>query len=122
MPKPPARRSSPQEIAQFLQKSTTIASFVGQQPRLLFAMDATASRQPTWNQASQLQREMFQTRGVAATLAVQLCYYRGFAEFSASRWLTDSARLARLMEKVQCEGGPTQIVRVMLRLNTAKPP
>jgi len=113
MPKPPARRSSPQEIAQFLQKSSAIAHFVEQQPRLLFAIDATASRQPTWDQASQLQREMFQTRGVAATLAVQLCYYRGFAEFCASRWLTDSAQLARLMEKVQCEGGHTQIVRVL---------
>jgi hypothetical protein len=113
MPKPPARRSSPQEIAQFLQKSTAIARFVEQQPRLLFAIDATASRQPTWDHASQLQREMFQTSDVAATLAVQLCYYRGFAEFSASRWLTDSAQLTRLMERVQCEGGHTQIVRVL---------
>jgi len=113
MPKPPARRSSPQEIAQFLQKSTAIARFVEQQPRLLFAIDATASRQPTWDQASQLQKEMFQTSGVAAKLAVQLCYYRGFAEFRASRWLTDSAQLARLMERVQCEGGHTQIARLL---------
>lgn len=113
MPKPPARRSSPQDIAQFLQKSTAIARCVERQPRLLFAIDATASRQPTWDQASQLQKEMFQTSGVVATLAVQLCYYRGFAEFSAGRWLTDSAQLARLMERVQCEGGHTQIARLL---------
>ena len=113
MPKPPARRSSPQEIAQFLQKSTAIARFDKQQPRLLFAVDATASRQPTWDQATQLQQEMFCARGKVASLAVQLCYYRGFAEFSASRWLTDSAQLARLMGRVRCEGGHPQIARLL---------
>ncbi len=94
MPKPPARRSSPQEIAQFLQKSSAITHFVQQQPRLLFAVDATASRQPTWDQARQLQQAMFQTSGVAATLAVQLCYYRGFAEFQRQP-LADRERTAR---------------------------
>jgi hypothetical protein len=113
MSKPPARRSSQQEIAQFLKKSSAITHFVQQQPRLLFAVDATASRQPTWDQARQLQQAMFQTSGVAATLAVQLCYYRGFAEFSASRWLTESAQLAQLMGRVQCEGGHTQIARML---------
>ncbi|MEZ7943271.1 MAG: VWA domain-containing protein, partial [Halioglobus sp.] len=97
MTKPPARRSSSQEIAQFLQESRTITQFVDKQPRLLFAVDATASRQPTWNRARQLQQEMFQVSGKVTALAVQLCYFRGFGEFRASRWLTDSAELARLM-------------------------
>jgi hypothetical protein len=113
MAKPPARRSSPQDIAQFLQKSSAITQFVAQQPRLLFAVDATASRQPTWDHACRLQQEMFQTSGVAATLAIQLCYYRGFVEFCASRWLTDSAALAQLMGQVRCEGGHTQIARLL---------
>ena len=113
MAKPPARRSSSQEIAQFLQKSRTITEFVEKQPRLLFAVDATASRQPTWDRASQLQQEMFQASGKVAALAVQLCYYRGFGEFHASPWLTDSAELARLMGRVQCEGGHTQIARLL---------
>jgi len=113
MPKPPARRSSPQEIAQFLKKSTSIARLVEQQPRLLFAIDATASRQPTWDQATRLQQEMFRASDTVASLAVQLCYYRGFAEFNASRWLPDSAQLARLMGRVRCEGGHTQIARLL---------
>jgi hypothetical protein len=113
MAKPPARRSSPQEITQFLQKSRTITEFVDKQPRLLFAVDATASRQPTWDRASHLQQEMFLASGKVASLAVQLCYYRGFAEFQASRWLTDSTALARLMGQVQCEGGHTQIARLL---------
>lgn len=75
MSKPPARRSSSQEIAQFLQESRTITQFVNDQPRLLFAVDATASRQPTWDRARQLQQQMFQVSGKVATLAVQLCYF-----------------------------------------------
>ncbi len=113
MTKPPARRSSSQEIAQFLQKSRTITQFVDKQPRLLFAVDATASRQPTWNRARQWQQKMFHVSGKVTTLAVQLCYFRGFGEFRASRWLTDSAELARLMGLVQCEGGRTQIARLL---------
>ena len=113
MAKPPAQRSSAQEITQFLNKSKSIARFVGEQPRLMFAIDATASRQPTWDQACHLQREMFTTGTRPGALAVQLCYYRGFADFQATRWLTDSATLARLMGRVQCEGGHTQIARLL---------
>jgi len=113
MAKPPSRRSSSQEIARFLHQSKAIAQFVDKQPRLLFAIDATASRQPTWNSARRLQQEMFRATDKIATLSVQLCYYRGFQELSASRWLTDSAQLAQLMGRVQCEGGHTQIARLL---------
>lgn len=113
MAKPPAERSSPQEITQFLQKSRAIAQIAERQPRLMFAVDATASRQPTWNHATRLQQEMFLASGKVASLAVQLCYFRGFSEFQASRWLTDSAALADLMGRVRCEGGHTQITRLL---------
>ena len=113
MAKPPARRSSSREISAFLRKGRDIAEFVEKQPRLLFAIDATASRQPTWDRACHLQQEMFRASGKVATLAVQLCYYRGLAEFRASPWLTDSAALARLMGRVHCEGGHTQIARLL---------
>tara|TARA_R110002072_G_scaffold84388_13_gene191390 strand:- start:998 stop:1684 length:687 start_codon:yes stop_codon:yes gene_type:complete len=113
MAKPPAERSSPQDIAQFLQKSRAISQIVQRQPRLMFAVDATASRQPTWDHASHLQQEMFLTSGKVASLAVQLCYFRGFGEFRASRWLTDSKALASLMGKVRCEGGHTQIEKLL---------
>jgi hypothetical protein len=113
MAQPPTRRSSTQEVSQFLQKSKSITRFVEKQPRLLFAIDATASRQPTWDTASHQQQEMFHAVGDSAALAVQLCYYRGFNELSASRWLTDSAALSRLMSQVQCEGGHTQIARLL---------
>jgi hypothetical protein len=113
MAKPPAERSSPKAIAQFLQKSRDISQFVEQQPRLMFAVDATASRQPTWDRATQLQQEMFVTSNKVASLSVQLCYFRGFSNFRASRWLSDSEELAALMGKVRCEGGHTQIARLL---------
>ena len=113
MPKPPSRRSSAGEIDQFLQKSKAIAQVVERQPRLMFAIDATASRQPTWDSACHLQREMFKATSSIATLAVQLCYYRGFNEFFASRWLSDGEQLGQLMGRVYCEGGHTQIARLL---------
>jgi hypothetical protein len=113
MEKSPSRRTSSKEIRQFLQKSRDITRFVEKQPRLLFAIDATASRQPTWNTASHHQQEMFlATRNIAA-LAVQLCYYRGFNEFFSSPWLTDSEAVANQMARVHCEGGHTQIGRLL---------
>ena len=113
MAKPPSTRSSSKEIDRFLQRSRAITQFAEKQPRLLFAVDATASRQPTWNRASKLQQEMFDATRKVATLTVQLCYYRGFNEFFAGPWLTDSAALARHMARVRCAGGHTQIARLL---------
>ena len=113
MAKPPSRRSSSSEITQFLSKSKSITRFVGAQARLLFAMDATASRQPTWDHARRLQLEMFRATEDITQLSVQLCYYRGFHEFYASRWLTDGAAVSTLMASVTCEGGHTQIARLL---------
>ena len=113
MAKPPSRRASSQDVTQFLQKSRAVSEFVERQPRLLFAVDATASRQPTWDRATLLQQEMFHVSSKLTTLSVQLCYFRGFNEFRASRWLTDSAALTQLMGKVRCEGGHTQIIRLL---------
>lgn len=113
MAKTPSRRSSSQEVAQFLEKSRAIAQFADRQPRLLFAIDATASRQPTWDRACHLQQEMFLATYRVATLSVQLCFYRGFNEMRASPWLTDSEELARRMGRVRCEGGHTQIRRLL---------
>ena len=109
----PSRRSSRTEIDSFLRKSKNIATVREQQLRLIFAIDATASRQPTWDQASHLQREMFVAAQQDNTLCVQLCYFRGFADFKAAQWTTDSEQLARQMSQVSCEGGHTQIERLL---------
>ena len=85
----------------------------GQRGRLVFALDATASRQPTWDQASQIQAEMFAQTSALGGLDVQLCFYRGYGEFSFSPWYSDSNALLRRMTSVFCLGGLTQIRRVL---------
>jgi hypothetical protein len=80
--------------------------------RLIFAVDATASREETWTIARDLQAKMFIEAGSVGTLNLQLVYYGG--EFCrASRWVSSGEELTRLMNNVQCEGGITQIERVL---------
>ncbi len=81
--------------------------------RLIFAMDATASRGPSWDRACRLQGEMFEATAGLGGLEVQLVFYRGFNECKASRWLTTAPALHRAMRAVSCVGGETQIARVL---------
>ena len=85
----------------------------GTRGRLLFAMDATASREPTWDVASTQQGEMFVAASEVGGIEVRLAFYRGFDEFKVSRWTSDGRELARLMGAVRCLAGRTQIARVL---------
>jgi hypothetical protein len=53
--------------------------------RLIFALDATASRQTTWDTACQLQAEMFREATAIGSLSVQLVYYRGLSHCRESK-------------------------------------
>lgn len=81
--------------------------------RLIFAMDATASREPSWDHAAKIQGEMFEAAAGLGGLDVQLVFYRGFNECKASRWLANAASLHAAMRAVFCVGGETQIARVL---------
>lgn len=110
--------SSRDEVDAFLAKvnatpAPVAAANQGRQGRLMFAMDATASREPSWDQACHIQSEMFDATASLGGLDVQLCYFRGFREFRASSWVMDARRLARLMGGVRCAGGRTQIGRAL---------
>lgn len=85
----------------------------GARGRVLFAMDATASREPTWDAATTQQGEMFVAAHERGGLDVRLAFYRGFDEFKVSRWTSDGRELARLMGSVRCLAGRTQIARVL---------
>jgi hypothetical protein len=100
------------ELAAFLAAAKARAPGGGR-GRLLFALDATMSRQPTWDLACQLQAEMFDAAARAGGLDVQLVYYRGHGEARASRWVSDAAGLTKLMTGIACHGGFTQIERVL---------
>ena len=111
----PAEGNVRPEIAEFLDrvKSLGPAQTGGKRGRLIFALDATMSRQPTWDSACQLQADMFKTVKMVGGLDVQLVYFRGFNECQASKWVSDPDALARLMRKVSCQGGFTQISKVL---------
>lgn len=81
--------------------------------RLMFALDATASRERSWDRACRIQGEMFEATAALGGLDVKLVYYRGFNECKASRWLANAADLHRVMRAVSCLGGETQIERVL---------
>ena len=81
--------------------------------RLIFALDATMSRQPTWDAALALQGRMFDTAAKLGGLDVQLVYFRGFRECKASSFVSGGAGLDRLMSRIRVEGGNTQIGRVL---------
>jgi hypothetical protein len=81
--------------------------------RLLFGIDATASRQPTWDLACELHAELFAEAERLGNIAIQLCYYRGSNEFVASQWTTTSSQLREQMVLVTCRGGRTQVRRLL---------
>lgn len=81
--------------------------------RLIFAMDATASRRPAWDEAQRIQGEMFRTTAALGGLDIQLVFFRGLGECRASGWVSDARSLQRLMRQVDCVGGHTQIERVL---------
>lgn len=103
------------DVAAFIEKVNALGASNApgqQQGRLLFALDATMSRQPTWDLALQLQGEMFQAVAETGSLQVQLLYFRGLGECRASKWVNDASGLARLMTGIECRGGNTQIGKV----------
>lgn len=81
--------------------------------RLIFALDATASRQATWDLARSLQSRMFESAKTLGGLDVQLVYFRGFGECRASRFVAGGEGLAALMARIEVSGGMTQIGRVL---------
>jgi hypothetical protein len=106
--------SAAEDIAAFVAKARAMSPHAaGAKGRLVFALDATMSRQPTWDMACTLQADMFREAAALGSLDIRLVYYRGLSECRATGWISDSAELARLMGKITCQGGNTQIGKVL---------
>ena len=109
-----AKPSAAADIAAFVAKAKAMAPVAaGGRGRLVFALDATMSRQPTWDLACALQADMFREAAAVGSLDIRLVFFRGMSECRASGWISDSAELARLMGKISCQGGHTQIGKVL---------
>lgn len=111
---PEPQSSTSDDIAAFVAKAKAMSPHApGGKGRLVFALDATMSRQPTWDMACALQANMFKEAASLGSLDIRLVYYRGLNECRASGWISDSATLAKLMGKIDCRGGNTQIGKVL---------
>jgi hypothetical protein len=86
--------------------------------RLIFAIDATGSREATWDMASQLQARMFEEAAKTGGLDVQLLYYRGSDEVRHSSWFSDAHELVIRMSAIKCMAGATKIARVLKHIRT----
>jgi hypothetical protein len=114
------------DIATFLAKAKAVTkarATTGTRGRLIFGLDATASRKEMWDMACGLTAEMFREVAAVGQLDVQLVYYRG-SEFNASTWVSDASKLSAMMEGIDCRVGLTQIGRVLdhARNETQKTP
>lgn len=111
---PQARTSTSEDIAAFVARARVLSPHApGAKGRLIFALDATMSRQPTWDMACTLQGDMFREAAALGSLDIRLVYYRGFNECRATGWISDSSKLATLMSRIDCRGGDTQIGKVL---------
>ncbi|MCP5345605.1 MAG: VWA domain-containing protein [Pseudomonadales bacterium] len=107
--------SGTREVQEFLHKVGSLPAPGSRSgdAHLIFALDATASRQFTWDRATRLQGEMFVSAQSTSGLQVQLCYFRGLGEFYHSEWHSDADNLLRQMSGLQCQAGMTQIERLL---------
>jgi len=111
---PEKKPSASEEIAAFVAKARAMSPHAaGSRGRLVFALDATMSRQPTWDMACALQADMFREAAALGSLDIRLVYYRGLAECRATGWISDSGQLAKLMARIDCRGGNTQIGKIL---------
>ncbi len=113
MSKLPVQRSSASQIDAFLNIAAKVPALSQVKGRLIVAIDATMSRQPTWDSAAEIQTEMFDVAQSIGGLAVQLVYFRGRGEFESSNWTTSATTLADRMNEVRCRSGFTQVRRVL---------
>jgi len=109
----PTNRSSSGDIKAFLDAAARTPALSQVRGRLIFAIDATMSRQFTWDRASEIQADMFEVAQSVGGLGIQLVYFRGRGEFEMSEWTTSARVLAEQMSGISCRSGFTQIRRVL---------
>ncbi len=113
----PARRSTSSEVKAFLAAASKLpVKNTGKENkgRLIFALDATASRERLWDTACHYQAEMFEQTAAIGSLDVQLCYYRGYNDFKACGWTNSAQNLVSEMGGVNCLAGRTQLEKVLM--------
>jgi len=74
-----------------------------------FLIDATGSREDTWEQAQGIQAKMFKSAAGLQTIRLRLAYFGGDC-LNSPGWMNSPARVAKHMAAVRCRTGLTQII------------
>lgn len=106
-------KSSRSDIDAFLKQAKASQHSASGDGRIVLALDATMSRQPTWDLACSIQADMFESAGTVGDLSMQLVYFRGIGECRSSKWMREGRQLANIMSRIDCRGGHTQILKVL---------
>lgn len=101
------------DVLGFVAEAQALAPAARDVARVIFAVDATQSREATWDLATGLQMQMFDAAAALGGIGVQLVYFRGLDECRASRWHLQPRPLIEAMGRVRCMAGHTQIARVL---------
>ncbi|MBO68182.1 MAG: hypothetical protein CL398_07705 [Acidiferrobacteraceae bacterium] len=109
------KKANSDDITAFLQKvkTTPVEKITTKHPRLIFSLDATASREPMWDSACHIQAQMFKETLSLGGLDIQLAYYRGFLEFETTPWANSGESLLSYMGSIRCAAGQTQIAKIL---------
>ena len=112
---PLAPKGSNAQVDAFVEAARSVpAPGSGNRGRLIFALDATMSRQATWDLAQSLQGRMFEAAAGVGGLDVQLVYFRGMGECRASKFVSGGQGLGALMSGISVRGGTTQLRKVLV--------
>lgn len=109
------RNATPaKKIASVPSKAALRAAAVSERrPRLVFGIDATASREPAWEAAKKITDSLFTT--LPGELDVALAVHGGGVVSMFSAFSSDVQRFRDLAAGVSCRAGHTQLVPLMQR-------
>jgi hypothetical protein len=94
-----------------LRAVTSLKSGDAELRRLLIGFDATASREPTWKQASRLTDTLLKT--LPGKLQVALAVHGGGRLHTVTRYTTDPGKLGVKAAKIYCEAGYTKLLDLL---------
>ncbi len=104
----PSRRAA---VDAFLERNRQ-AITAGGRGRLIFALDATASRSRDMGSRDRASGFDVRRGREGRRASIQLIFFRG-AEYQASNWTTNAQVLAAKIRKISCVGGTTRWGRVL---------
>ncbi len=88
--------------------------------RIGFLIDATGSREHTWEQAQTIQARLFRTASGLKAIKLRLVYFGG-NKLTALSWKKNARSVARHMAAVRCKAGLTQILEGLQKFANETP-